>query len=379
MFTKKGWHRRYAFATHEGFGLCHANPRDRGNGLAGRPLKMLHAKSFIPFAKRRNGEVELQPVYVVDDVSAARHPEAPQKSHNGICSETVSLAEGGSSTASVRDLTSNGSKCTYYYFGLSFEEHRKRYLLLLRTSSPHDYIMWTTYLPLYVHEGSASRIVPIGHPLETGRPQPIDLNHRRLTEKRESMLPSTVAFYLDPNPCTFDEHVKVRRLCLNWDEGERRRLFTTAADRVRSLCGISESTASASIAKMQDKSEEEYRKVVSSLFEELSPSVPESEESYPPCHEDKTMPRHDAAAMVSVGAAAGSSGAAHSPATHIDTAEGAASDPSMRESLKHSISRRFFPSFPIGGDGADSGGKVVRKHPRLENGGTAVHSTPLRS
>lgn len=184
VHQEEGWRRRYAFATHEGLGLCHANPGDKVSVLAGRPLKILHAKSFIPFAKKRNGEVELQPVYAVVDVSAARHPKAPQKSHNGICSETVSLAEGGSSTASVRDLTSNGNKCTYYYFGLSFEEHRKRYLLLLRTSSPQDYIMWTTYLPLYVHEGSASRIVPTGHPLEAGRPQQIDLNYRRLAEKR---------------------------------------------------------------------------------------------------------------------------------------------------------------------------------------------------
>ncbi|TPP48943.1 hypothetical protein CGC20_26810 [Leishmania donovani] len=375
MFTKKGWRRRYAFATHEGLGLCHANPRDKGSGLAGRPLQMLHAKSFIPFVKKRNGEVELQPVYVVDDVSAARHPEAPQKSHNGICSETVSLAEGGSSTASLRDLTSNGSKCTYYYFGLSFEEHRKRYLLLLRTSSPQDYIMWTTYLPLYVHEGSASRIVPMGHPLEAGRPQPIDLNYRRLTEKRESMLPSTVTFYIDPDPCTVDEHVKVRRLCLDWDEGERRRLFTSAVDRVRSLCGISESTASASIAKMQDKSEEEYRKVVSSLFEELSPAVPESEEKHPPCHKDKSIPERGVAATASVGVAARSAGAAHPPATRIDTAEGAANDLNMRESSKQSASRRFSSSLLVGGDGAGSGGKEVRKHPKLENGGTAAYSS----
>ncbi|CAG9575097.1 conserved hypothetical protein [Leishmania major strain Friedlin] len=375
MFTKKGWRRRYALATHEGLGLCRANPRDKVSVLAGRPLKILHAKSFIPFAKKRNGEVEMQPAYVVDDVSAARHPEAPQKSHNGICSGAVSLAEGGSSTASVRDLTSNDNKCTYYYFGLSFEEHRKRYLLLLRTFSPQDYIIWSTYLPLCGHEGSTSRIVPTGHPLEADRPQPIDHNYRRLTEKRESMLPSTVTLYLDPNPCTVGERVKVRRLCLDWDEGERRRIFTTAVDRVRSLCGISESTGSASIAKMQDKSEEECRKVVSSLFEELSPAMPKSEDTHPPRRKDTTMPKRGVATTASVGMAARSSGAAHPHATHIDTAEGAANGLSMRERSKQSASQCFFPNLLVSSDGAGSGSKEVRKHPKLENGGAAACSS----
>lgn len=186
------------------------------------------------------------------------------------------------------------------------------------------------------------------------------------------MLPSTVTFYLDPGPCTVDEHVKVRRSCLDWDEGERRRLFTTAVDRVRSLCGISESTASASIAKMQDKSEEEYRGVVSSLFEELSPAVPESEEKHPPRYKDTIMPKRGVAATANVGMAACSSGAAHPHATHINTAEGAANDLSMRESSKQSVSRCFFPSLLVGGDGAGSGGKEVRKHPKLENGGAAL-------
>ncbi|GET89178.1 hypothetical protein, conserved [Leishmania tarentolae] len=377
MFTKRGWHRRYAFVTHQGLGLCHTNPRDKGNELDGRPLKILHATSCIPFGKKRNGEVQLQPVYFIGDVTAARHPEVPQKCHNGICSDTVSLAEGGSSTVSVCDLTSNGNTCTYYYFGLSFEEHRKRYLLLLRTSSPKDYIMWTTYLPLYVHEGSAPRIVPMGHPLEAGRPQPIDLNYRRLTEKRESLLPSTVTFYVDPNPCTFDEHLKVRRLCLNWDEGEHRRLFTTAVERVRSLCGVSESTASASITKMQDKSKEAYHRVVCSLFEELSPTVTEYDEWHPPCYDGNAVPNPGVAASISVGVTARSAGAAHPPTTRIGTAEDAADDLNMRESSRQSGSQRCFCSLSVSADSDE--GKGVCKYQNTENGDIAAYSNLLKS
>ncbi|AIN98949.1 hypothetical protein LPMP_250860 [Leishmania panamensis] len=378
LFAKKGWHRRYVFATHEGLGLCHTNPRDKGNCARGRPLRIRHAKSFISFVKRRNGEMELQPVYIVDDVSAARHPEAPKKSYNGICSETMSLIEGTSNSTSTRDLSrftsaTNGNSCTYYYFGLTFEEYSRRYLLLFRTTSPQEYIKWTTCLPLYVHEGSASRIVPLGHPLEAGRQQPIDVNHRRLTERREWRLPNAT-FYLDPDPCTLAEHLKVRRLCLSWDEGERRRLFTTATERVCSLCGKSESAASAFITELQEQSEEKHRNAMFSLFEELSPTMFEYEEQHSARYRDSSEPKRVAAAISSVGMAANSSGAAHPPATQVDSAEDAAEYLSMGESTNQSASRRPLSRIPDSGGGAGSGSKEAHKHPRLEKAGATPYS-----
>lgn len=369
MFASKGWHRRYAFLTNEGLGLCHTNPRDKGGCLAGHPLKPSQAKSFIPFEKKRHGETELAPVYVVDDVSAARHPEVPQRSHNGICSESMSSADGASLGASTKDVTrtgsglhSSGNGCTFYYFGLTFEEHRKRYLLLLRTSSPQEYIKWTTYLPLYVHEGSASRIVPMGHPLEAGRQQPVDLNHRRLTEKRESVLPCAVTFYLDPDPCTPEEYAKLRRTCLGWNEGERERLFSSAMARVRALCGASESTASDSIASVQDQSEKDYREYVFSQFEELAPVMAD--------YESRSLPH-----TVNNGnsCSAGSPGAAYARSSHNDAAEGAATDPSVAASNKVPISSRLLPSFFGNGGAAE---KDAYKHPRYENGEVAAYSDP---
>ncbi|KAG5476953.1 hypothetical protein LSCM1_05286 [Leishmania martiniquensis] len=381
MFSRKGWHQRYAFVTHEGLGLSHANPRDKGNCLPGQPLRMTHARTFIPFAKRRNGEVELQPVYVVDDVSAARHPEVPKKSYNGICSESMSLTEGGSNGASTRDLAktasiNSGNSCTYYYFGLTFEEHRKRYLLLLRTSSPQEYIKWTTFLPLYVHEGSASRIVPLAHPLEVGRPQPIDLNHRRLTEKRESTLPSAVTFYLDPDPCAFSEYVRVRRACLDWDEGERQRLFTTAVERVRSLCGKSETAASESIAGLQDQSEEEYRNAVSSLFEELSPAVPERESRFTRSSRNDG-PESCSTAISSLERTTCSSCAAKRTSTHLDPNDVTTSDPKTVKSSKPPISRRLLPNVIRKGSNP-AGVRKIQKQPRLEKGAATGLAGPLR-
>ncbi|KAL7701668.1 hypothetical protein NQL31_004911 [Lotmaria passim] len=285
VFATKGWHRRYVFLTNDGIGFCHSNPREKGNQPANRPLKASLAKTFIPFARKRQGEVELEPVYIIDDVSAARHPAVPQHSHNGICSETVSSNEvngAGSPNASARDLTKTPRSCTYYYFGLTFEEHRKRYLLLLRTDSPREYIKWTTFLPLFVHEGSAARLVPLGHPLEAGRPQPVDVNYRRLTDKKESTLPSSVTFYFDPDPCTADEYVKVRRMCLGWDEGEKEHLFQSAVDRVTCLCKESDDTATESLTEMQLMSEEQHRRDVERQFDVLGPGVPAYEAQHSP-------------------------------------------------------------------------------------------------
>ncbi|KAG5477214.1 hypothetical protein LSCM4_04432 [Leishmania orientalis] len=381
MFSKKGWHHRYAFITHEGLGLSHRNPRDKGNCLPGHPLEMSHAQSFIPFSKKRNGEIEIQPVYFVDNVSAARHPEVPKKSYNGICSESMSVTEGGSNGASActparTASATSGNNCTYYYFGLTFEEHRKRYLLLLRTSSPQEYIKWTTYLPLYVHEGSASRIVPLGHPLEAGRPQPIDLNHRRLTENRESTLPSPVTFYIDPDPCSLNEYFKVRRLCLDWDEGERGRLFTTAVERVRSLCGKSESDASGSIAGMQDQSEEEYRNAVSSLFEELSPALPDCDEEYT-LNSRKDAPESCSTAISSVEKDAGSFGAAQQPSKDLDPSDGADSRPKVAKNSKKPISRHLRPKTLRKAGGLPRMG-TTRRHPRPVKCGTTTYAGPSR-
>lgn len=297
MFAAKGWHRRYAFLTNDGIGFCHSNPREKGNMPSNRPIRASVAKTFIPFARKHRGEVALEPVYVIDDVSAARHPAVPQRSHNGICSETVSSSDNGNSlSVSAKDLTKAGhhnnhnnmhnnncgGSCTYYYFGLSFEEHHKRYLLLLRTDSAQEYIKWTTYLPLFVHEGSATRLVPLGHPLEAGRPQPVDVNHRRLTDKKESTLPSSVTFYFDPDPCTADEYVKVRRMCLGWDEGEREHLFQLATYRVECMCKQNDTTAMENLAEMQVQSEEEHRREVGHQFDVLGPSVPGYEAQHSP-------------------------------------------------------------------------------------------------
>jgi hypothetical protein len=287
MFVAKGWHRRYAFLTNDGIGFCHTNPREKGTYPANRPLKASVAKTFIPFARRHRGEVELEPVYVVDDVSAARHPAVPQHSHNGICSESLSSHDGGSVNDAAKDVTKASYSCTYYYFGISFEEHRKRYLLLLRTDSPQEYIKWTTFLPLFVHEGSATRLVPLGHPLEAGRPQPVDVNHRRLTDKKESTLPSSVTFYFDPDPCTADEYAKVRRMCLGWDEGEREHLFQWAIHRVESLCKQSDSTATESLMELQEMSEEEHRRDVCSQFDVLGPGVQSYEAQHSPHSNNK--------------------------------------------------------------------------------------------
>ncbi|KAG5477480.1 hypothetical protein CUR178_05184 [Leishmania enriettii] len=377
VFSKKGWHHRYAFITREGLGLSHRNPRDKGDCLPGQALEMLHAQSFIPFSKKRNGEIEIQPVYFVDDVSAARHPEVPKKSYNGICSESMSITEGSSYGASVYTpartaSATSGSNCTYYYFGLTFEEHRKRYLLLLRTSSPQEYIKWTTYLPLYVHEGSASRIVPLGHPLEAGRPQPVDLNHKRLTENRESTLPNPVTFYIDPDPCSLSEYFKVRRLCLDWDEGERGRLFTTAEERVRSLCGKSKSDASESIAEMQDQSEEEYRNSVSFLFEELSPALPDFEEEYSP-RSGKDAPESCFTAIRSVEKDAGSSGVAQQPSKDLDPSDGAAIRLKVAKNSRKSISRHL-RSNTLRKTGGLARMGTTRKRPRPVKCGTITYA-----
>ncbi|KAK7200367.1 hypothetical protein NESM_000090700 [Novymonas esmeraldas] len=375
MFASKGWHRRYAFATHEGLGLCHSNPRSKsGSCVPGRPLRPSHAKTFVPFVRRRHGEVEMQPVYMIDDVSAARHPAVPQQGHNGICSETMSSAEGGSThtAAAAASSSTNGSGGgMYYYFGLTFEEHHKRYLLLLRTPSPQEYIKWTTYLPLYVHEGSATRMVPLGHPLEAGRPQPTDVNHRRLTEKRETTLPSAISFHLDPDPCSAEEYTKIRRTCLNWDEGERGRVFASAAARVRSLCGQSESAASESIAEVQDQSAEEYGMAVSSLFEELSPAMPEYESQRSPHNHDNNGPVHNGAG----GGGRGAGAAAYPRAVHVDAADRAAHDVALEAAVtKAPLNQRLLPVLLTGtGDGA---AKDAYKHPRLENADAAAFSDP---
>ncbi|KPI88340.1 hypothetical protein ABL78_2579 [Leptomonas seymouri] len=278
LFATKGWHRRYAFVTHDGIGFCHTNPREKGHHPANRPLRASAAKTFIPFSCRRRGEVELEPVYFIEDVSAARHPAIPQHSHNGICSDTFSSDEAGNPSASANSGSRTGviaahNSCTYYYFGLSFQEHRKRYLLLLRTDSPQEYIKWTILLPLFVHEGSATRLVPPGHPLEAGRPPPVDVNYRRLAVKKGVAPPSSVPFYFDPDPCTVDEYEKVRRMCLSWDEGEREHLFQWAANRIQCLCKPSDRAASDSLTEQQEQSEEEHRRSIGHQFDVLGPSV----------------------------------------------------------------------------------------------------------
>ncbi|KAG5502817.1 hypothetical protein JKF63_04585 [Porcisia hertigi] len=357
LFSREGWHCRYAFVTHEGLGLCHKNPRDKGNCIPGRPLRKLHAKWFIPFAKKRRGEVKLQPVYVVEDVSAARHPAVPQKSCNGICSESVCLAGRASNFTSPGDLTritSEMNYCTYYYFGITFEEGRKRYLLLLRTHLPQEYIKWTTLLSLYVHQGSASRIVPQGHPLEVGRAQPIDVNHRRLTRKRESTMPHAATFYPDPDPCSLHNYANIRRVCFSWDEGERERLFTGAVWRVRSLCGESQSTASGSIAEVQDQSIEEHRKAVSSLFEKLSPAFPEYEALHS-SHQTVNDSECSTSVVSSVEMAVNHSGAPYPSPEHVDGIEDTSSSgPKLMAGPRPSTIQRPLRGFP--GRGRTGGG-----------------------
>ncbi|KPA79514.1 hypothetical protein ABB37_05338 [Leptomonas pyrrhocoris] len=278
MFIAKGWHRRYVFITNDGIGFCHTNPREKGVYPANRPLRASLAKTFIPFTRRRRGELELEPVYFIGDVSAARHPAVPQHSHNGICSEVVSSSDGGSLNGLAKDLKNTDGaaashSCTYYYFGLSFEEHRRRYLLLLRTDSPQAYMKWTIVLPLFVNEGSATRLVPAGHPLEAGRPPPLDVNYRRLTDKKKSTLPNSVGFYFDPDPCTAEEYEKVCRMCLDWDEGEREHLFQWAANRIQCMCKQSDDSATDALTTLQEQTEEEHRRDVGHQFDVLGPAV----------------------------------------------------------------------------------------------------------
>lgn len=296
FFSSKGWHRRYFFLTHEGIGYSHSNPRERGSGTPGLPLRSSNAKCFIPLEKKRRGEIQLQPVYVIHDVSAARHPAVPQTSHNGICSDCYSMSDGeppyGSSAAAAAAAASSSHAPIsagsggghYYYFGITFEENSNRHLLLLRTDSPQEYLKWTICLPLYLHEGSATRVVPLSHPMEAGRAPPIDVNYRRLTNRRESVLPNSVPFYSDPDPVTRDEYNKIRRSCLAWDEGERQRLFSAAQMRMDAISDPSSSGGSinSSIAELLDRSEDEFKQEMAAQFDEAGADVSEDESSSSP-------------------------------------------------------------------------------------------------
>lgn len=295
VFGTKNWQRRYCFLTREGLGYGSANPRDRLKVRPNRPLWPSLAKTFISFEKRKkSGEVHLAPVYYVQNVAMAEHPAAPCRSCNGICSAVLPASapatgkgskhvpsvscQGKASAAattapqnlrgtgpsSVNTSLRSGGNVTVFYFGISFEEKHKRYLLLLRTDSPQDYIKWTSYLRLYLHEASALTLVPTAHPLEIGRVITVDVNHRRMTNGKEDVPHPTDPFvyHSDPDPCTEEEYRKARHACTIWDEGERDRVVGGAVEFVQ-LYSRSPEAAADALMEGQDRTATEYMQQVS--------------------------------------------------------------------------------------------------------------------
>lgn len=304
IFSTSGWHKRFFFVTPDGIGYSHRNPRESKSRStsANRPLKPSVAQSFIPFGKRQDGVYQLNPVYLLQDASAARHPCVPPNSSNGICcgrsqssgssvkccspqilslSDAIADDAGHSSHSVDRSLSSSSGMETtpagdtvYYYFALSFEEHRNRYILFLRTPSAQEYIKWTTNLRLYVHEGSARTVVPVVHPLESNRPPPRDVNYRRIQKmkKRDELhgrepyeVPMQLVNMRDPDACSLNVLHRVTHLALEWNEGERERIVAraTALQRRYSMT----SAASDSLTEELNRSQVAH---VQSLWNEMN-------------------------------------------------------------------------------------------------------------
>ncbi|CAD2217221.1 hypothetical protein AGDE_12570 [Angomonas deanei] len=232
FFSAKGWKKRYCFVVREGFGYGHKNPREGAASTGVRHLRPADAKVFIPFEKKKRSgsasflnEVSLLPVYVIRDVSATGHPDLPTKCVDGVCCMMSETTVGG-------DVPSS-SKCMHYYFALTFEEHKKRYMLFLRTSDVSTYINFVTYLPIYVHVGSAQTLIPVAHPLEVEKPIPVDMHVKKYGSPVANVknnngkgyyYPSTYEYTEDPDPCMESEKKSIRRQVLSWDAGEAARV-----------------------------------------------------------------------------------------------------------------------------------------------------------
>ncbi|EPY27759.1 hypothetical protein STCU_05579 [Strigomonas culicis] len=255
----RGWKRRYVFVLPEGLGTCHRNPRESSGAQAAlakdgtvHHLRPSVAKNFIPFEQRAStgtghlyvrGDTVPTSCYLLTDLAMTRNSHVPcDTTANGITCDDVD--------PSADDHARRGSGAgttRYFYFGVTFEEYRKRYTLFLRTPDALLYLQFTTYLRLYLHEGSRATVIPVAHPLELHHTPPVDVNIRKHVlgggRGRAAEGPASASYYVpsrytyvrDPDPCTTDELRKARQLVLSWDAGEMARLVVPAMHFIRGV------------------------------------------------------------------------------------------------------------------------------------------------
>lgn len=227
-----------------------------------------------PMSRGRNSTNESNVTHDVTTNTKSQYTTVPVSSSSG--------AGGGGGRDAVRVLTAralhrhpttavceseggggaaHSSVVEMYHFAISFEEKRRRYLLMLRTSDIREYIKWTTCLALYMHEGSvcpsrhaASQALdatgPVGHVRgKCGRANSSDAPHATHGPGccvkgmyRPGNAPECVTVRL---PCNSTEISRAlnRQYCLQWNEGEYARVIRAALRRLASINSYSCSEA----------------------------------------------------------------------------------------------------------------------------------------
>lgn len=346
MFSSKGWHRRYFYLAPEGLSYAHKNPRDLGSSLPSpvvsaamedaptasspaqqkanlrynlygnrRPLTGSWAKTFIPFGRRLTQtdedrvatvgstwrEAAMVPVYFLKSLDVAQHSVVGGRTRNTICSERASGEERSG-------LEPEGDH--YYYFAVSFEEKRKRYLMLLRTRNAQAYLKFKYFFHLFAHEASQRSLIPVAHPLEVNAPVAKDLNMKRVISGKDvAAIPAAesngntnnrstdtgidlgrpvlggsamqLTNYLDPDPVSGNDSRKLKKYFIAWDDGCYAANFTLASAAFATLrrqLSFSHAECDREVQQLWKQNTQAFalESVVAAL-DELSPSVAEED------------------------------------------------------------------------------------------------------